>query len=128
MEKKDAKYFGNVIHPPIVCDNQDNDTQVIYLLPPPELHLLIGPANKMSSALEAIWPQSVDWLKSWNLKKEEYHWGSFPGSDSRKLIRNVHRLEVLNPLSSCGKFVSAFKSFNEVVSSCYETELHPEFQ
>ena len=60
MEKKDAKNFGNVIHPPIVRDNQDNDTHVIYLLPPPKLHLLIEPANKMYSALEAIWPQSVD--------------------------------------------------------------------
>ena len=45
--KKDAKNFGNVIHPPIICDDIENNTPVIQLLPPPELHLLIGPVNTM---------------------------------------------------------------------------------
>ena len=40
-EKLKAKKFGNVIHPPILCDNIDNETPVIFLLPKPELHLLI---------------------------------------------------------------------------------------
>ena len=127
-EKKDAKHFGNVIHLSIVCHDQDDDTPVICLLPPQELHLLIGPVNKMYNALEAIWPQSVDWLKACTVKKEEYHGGSFASNDSRNPLQNVDRLEALYLPSSCGKFVSAFKSFNEVVSLCYETELNPEFQ
>ena len=73
-------------------------------------------------------PQIVNWLKACNVKKEEYHGGSFPGNGSRKLLQNVDCLETLSPSSSCGKFVSAFNSFDEVVSSCYGTELHPEFQ
>ena len=55
MKKQDAKSFGNVIHPPFVCDNQSN-TAVICLLPPPELNLLIGPVSKMYTILEAMWP------------------------------------------------------------------------
>ena len=58
--KKDAKNFGNLIHPLIVRYDQDNDTPVICLLPPTELKLLSGPVNKMYSALEAIWPQIMD--------------------------------------------------------------------
>ena len=44
-EKKDAKNFGNVIHPPILCDDEDNNTPVICPLAPPELHLHIGPVK-----------------------------------------------------------------------------------
>ena len=55
-EKSEAKKFGNVILspplPPILCHNTDNEAPVIFLLPPPELHLLIGPVNKMYAALE----------------------------------------------------------------------------
>ena len=111
-----------------MCDDEDNNTPVICLLPPPELHLLIGPVNKMYNALETIWPDSEEWLKSCSVKKEEYHGGSFAGNDSRRLLQNVNRLEALNPPASCEKFVSASKSFNEVVSSCYGTELHSDFQ
>ena len=75
-----------------------------------------------------MWPQSVEWLKACNVKKEDHHGGSFAGSDSRKLLQNVELLEALNSSSSCGKFVSAFKSSSDVVTSCPETELHSEFQ
>ena len=53
-EKSEANKFGNVIQPSILCDNIDNETPVIFLLPPPELHLLIGPVNKMYAALESL--------------------------------------------------------------------------
>ena len=85
-KKSEAKKFGNVIHPPIICDNIDDTTPVILLIPPPELHLLIGPVNKLYTALESVWPESENWLKSCNVKKEEYHGGSFAGNESRKLL------------------------------------------
>ena len=59
----EAKKFGNVIHPPIICDNIDDTTPVISLIPPLELHLLIGPVNKLYTALESVWPESENWLK-----------------------------------------------------------------
>ena len=76
-EKSEAKKFGNVIHPPILCDNIDNETTVIFLVPPPELNLLIGPVNKMYAALESFWPDSKNWLKLCNVKKEDYHGSGF---------------------------------------------------
>ena len=39
-----AKGYGNVIHPSII-DNIDDATPVITIIPPPELHLLLGPVN-----------------------------------------------------------------------------------
>ena len=67
-EKKEAKNFGNVIYSPILCDDESKYTPIIFLLPPPELRLLIGPVNKMYNALETIWPDSEEWLKSCNVR------------------------------------------------------------
>ena len=126
-DKKDAKYYGNVIHPPMICDDVSDNTPVICVIPPPELHLLIGPVNKMSTELESLWPASEEWLKSCNVKKEEYHGGTFAGNDSRQLLRNVNRLEALRPPEACKKFVNAFKSFNDVVSACYGSNLDADY-
>ena len=63
-KKSEAKKFGDVIHPPIICDSIDDTTPVISLIPLPELHLLIGPVNKLYTALESVWPESENWLKS----------------------------------------------------------------
>ena len=38
VNKKDAKNYGNVIHHPILSDNIEDETPVISVLPPPELH------------------------------------------------------------------------------------------
>ena len=127
-QKKDAKNFGNVVHLPIICDDIENHAPVISLIPPPELHLLIGPVNKLYYSLENEWPESEAWLKSCNVKKEEYHGGQFVGNDSRKLLKNVHKLEALNPPTSIEKFISAFNSFNAVVEACYGMDLHPDFE
>ena len=42
-----AKYFGNVVHMSLIT--ADDDDHVIDLLPPPELHLLLGAVNTMYS-------------------------------------------------------------------------------
>ena len=127
-KKSEAKNFGNIIHTPIICDNIDEVAPVILLTPPPELHLLIGQVKKLFTALESVWPESENWLKNCNVKKEEYHGGSFSGNESRKLFKNIDRLEALSPPRSCAKFMNTFKSFSEVVSSCYGAEFHPEFK
>ena len=67
VDKSQAKHYGNVIHPPIISDNLDDDTPVIKILPPPELHLLIGPVNTLYTGLEMVWPESDMWLKVCNV-------------------------------------------------------------
>ena len=92
-QKSDAKKFGNVIHPPLVNDDEDDNTPVIEIIPPPELHLMTGPVNTMLSGMEKVCPEEVDeWLKSCNVKKTDYHGGQLTGNDSRKLLRNAHKI------------------------------------
>lgn len=125
--KKNAKNYGNVIHPPILSDNIEDETPVISVLPPPELHLLIGPVNKIYSEMEKVWPESQLWLKACNVKKEAYHGGTFAGDESRKLLTSVSKLQVLNPPKQCKKFINVFTSLNKVVTSCYGSNLSTDF-
>ena len=71
---------------------------------------------------------SKNWLKLCNVKKEDYHGGSFAGKESRKLLKRINRLEELRHPSSGTKFIDAFKLFNQVVSLCYGRLLHPELE
>ena len=61
------------------------------------------------------------------MKKEAYHGGTFAGNESRALLYNVAKVEALSPPSQCKKFIKAFRSFNDVVASCYGKELNPNF-
>ena len=73
-KRGDAAKYGNVIHLPLI-DTIPRDTPVIEIIPPPELHLLLGPTNKMYSSLENVWPALEGWLQSIHVKKTEYHGG-----------------------------------------------------
>ena len=97
-------------------------------MPPPELHLLIDPANTLLDGLEKVWPQSEDWLRLCNVKKVEYHGGKFEGNNSRALLKKADQLEGLCPPSNIvKKFVNAFKALNDVVAACYGYELAADF-
>ena len=106
--------------------NVDEMMLILLLLPPPELHLLIGPVNTIYDAMNKVWPGSEVWLKKVNVKREEYHGGSFNGNDSRMLLKNFSSVEESSP--SVKGYIDTFNSFNEVVKSCYGTEMLPDYE
>ena len=57
-EKKKAKQFDNVIHPSIV-NHENKMTPVLNLVPPPELHLLVGKMNALYKGLNNEWSDSA---------------------------------------------------------------------
>lgn len=127
-KKQDAKDYGNVIHPNVfVTGDIDENTLIILLVPPPELHLLIGPVNVLYDELSKVWPQCKQWIEQLHVKREDYHGGSFNGNDSRKLLKNIAMLEQIAPENVSG-FVETFKAFNKVVDSCYGKELLPDYK
>ena len=125
--KEGAKKYGNVIHPPMINDDEDDETLVITLLPPPELHLMTGPMNTMYSGLESLWPESENWLKSCNIEKTDYHGGCFTGPDTKKLLKNIDRIEAMTPNSAVHRYVNTLNAFNDVVSACYGDDLQLDY-
>ena len=112
--RKDANIYGNVIHPNMFAGGTiDDSTPIILIVPPPELHLLIGPVNMMYVVDELckVWPTCQQWIKRLHIKREDYHGGSFNGNDSRKLSKNVPILEKISQSSNpkVQGYVNAFK-------------------
>lgn len=118
-----AKDFANVIHLPIV-KGQDDEAPVVLFVPPPELHLLIGPVNAMYKGLLAVWPGVSQWLKACNVEREALHGGSFTGNSSRILLQKVDVLAAIGPLQVL-PYIAAFKAFSKVVTGCYGSFLDP---
>ena len=125
-KKEDAAKYGNVIHVPII-EGVDGDTPVIEKIPPPELHLLLGPTNKMYSGLENVWPGVEAWLQSIHVKKTDYYGGQFEGNDCRKILKKIDSLETRCPTVFM-PFVAAFRSFNDVVAACYGYNLASDYK
>lgn len=125
-ERKDAKKFGNVVHPSLLASERDT-TAIISLVQPPELHLLTGPFNTMYTAMLSVWPGSVQWLEKCHVRREQQQGGCFTGNSSSKLLKNVDILDCICPLE-CKPFVRAFRSFRNVVCGCYGELLNPRFK
>ena len=104
----------------------NRETPIILAVPPPELHLLIGPVNTLYDALNKVWSESESWLSKCNVKKTEYHGGSFAGNDSRKLLKHCDDLDVLCP-EEFKQYVKTFKAFNDVVGGCYGRNLETNY-
>ena len=124
-EKQKAKLYGNVVHLPLFS-NVPDDTPVLCVVPPPELHLMTGPVNTMFRALKEAWPQADEWLHCCSIYRESLYGGSFTGNSSRKLLKSTQVLEDISP-QNCVIFVKAFEDFNKVVESCFSHQLLPDF-
>ena len=98
--------------------NIDKSTSILLLVPPPELHLLIGPVNTLYKELCIIWTPCKERIKRLLIKREKYHGGSFNGNDCRKLLKNIDILKGIatSPSTEVKGFIDAFMAFDEVVT------------
>ena len=123
-----AKETGNVVHLPIISGS--NETLILDIVPPPELHLLLGVVNQLFRMLQAVWPDANTWPSSLKMDLSPYHGGMFEGNECRKLLRNVDKLQQLAEAKSAFQvfgIVEALRKFDAVVKSCFGSELHNNF-
>ena len=62
LNKSKTKDCMNVINPRLLYLETDPDTLIQHLVPPPELHLLIGVVSHVGSLLMDLWPDFDNWL------------------------------------------------------------------
>ena len=121
----EAKNFGNVVHLPI--PKQADDVALLNLVPPPELHLLIGPVTTLTllDALRSAWPDVDEWMNRCCVQRQAYHGGVLNGNGCLRLLKNV---DLLEQMQAQRKFFNVFKSFNTVVEGCYGMKLRESFE
>ena len=90
--KKDMKNYMNVINPRILYYEENPDTVLEQLIPPPELHILIGFVKSLGILHLDAWPGFDQWLVSNNIFQREYQGRN--GNNSNRILKNLDSLEV----------------------------------
>ena len=129
---KKAKEYKSCINEPVV--KREKNTKIIDIIPPPELHLMIGVVNTLVNHMQQKFEDITHlWIKSCGVERQITHGGSgFNGNSCKDLLeaKNTEKLKKFceeNENDECLKYVSVFESFKDVVDDCFSNELKPTY-
>ena len=100
-------------------------TEIIDVIPPPELHLLLGVVNKIFDKLQALYKKAdLSWAKECGVSNVvTYGQRGFDGNGCNMLLKNVDRLRNPSYNIGCVPFADCLSKFRGVVDSCFGTKL-----
>jgi hypothetical protein len=121
-----AKDFFNCVHSPLLSG--DDSLTLLELIPPPELHLLLGVANKLLDELNAKWgeDQGYQWAKDKGIVRVSWRGGSMEGNQSKKFLEKTEDLYNVLP-DALKPFAVAAKAFNKVRVACFGMNLEANY-
>ena len=98
----------------------DDSTLIIDVLPPMELHLLLGIVNKLYNHLDEVLKQipgnevtAEDWSAQCGLVRPKLHGGEFNGNSCKVLLNSIEKLENLIPEANI-ELEQILKVFNDL--------------
>ena len=129
---------------PLVPGNTDDSTLVLDLVPPMELHLMLGIVNGLYDHLDKQLKENQcavsvsEWSTGLGLKRSKHHSGEFNGNQCKTLLANTKTLldntkSLKNILQDAGAYtigepvLLALEQFNNVVKSCFGRELKEDY-
>ena len=126
-----AAPYKNCIAAPLI-EYEDN-VLVLDVIPPMELHLMLGVVNRLYDYLDKALEESAssikakDWADLLYIERRHYHGGQFIGNHCSKLLDEVDILEQL--LIESGAYigipyVEAFRKFKIVKDMCFGYHLY----
>ena len=79
----------HTVHEPLL--DGPGDVLVLDLVPPPELHLLLGSTNRIFDALNAAWGEdkAFKWAIRKNIVRSAYRGGSMEGPSCKKVLEKA---------------------------------------
>ena len=126
MPLRRAQQFQNCVDMPLL--EGPDTTLVLDLIPPQELHLMLGVVNRIFDKLNDSWGE--DRAYKWGIEnyivRAAYRGGSMEGNQCRQLLMKTDLLEKKVP-SRLLPFVKALKDFDQVRRSCFGQTLHDDF-
>ena len=128
--KSKMNHFMNVIYPRILYLDDDPDTLIQHLVPPPELHILIGMVTTLGCLLMNLWPEFDNFLKTRGVLQRGYQARGWDGNNSNQILKCLDELEkvVLSEVPRRVPIVQCIKDFKAVKDSCFGRTLEPGYQ
>ncbi len=120
--------FYNCIEDPLFAD-LDDSTEILDLIPPPELHLMMGVTTKLYE--EVLYKMQRDgedakrieeWARQHNIVREHYRGGVMEGNKCRALLKKAVDLGKELP-DKYRVYAVALHRFGKVVTACFSKEL-----
>ena len=129
-KKSNMQHYMNVIYPRILYLEENPDTLIQHLVPPPELHLLIGVVSTLGCLLMDIWHEFDDWLKTKNVLQRGYQGRGWDGNNSNKILKNLDELDkvVTSQVPQLRPIVQCMKDFKKVKDSCFGRTLESDYK
>ena len=113
-----SKDFDNCTNFPLF--NDADSVRTIDLIPPCELHLLLGPVNHMLEELLKIWPECDQWVAGCNAYRRGQDHGQLNGNGCSKLLQEESLIHLENFIpEEFAIFGSAFRAFSDILKGCY---------
>ena len=115
----------------------DDSTVIIDVLPPMELHLLLGIVNRLCNHLIQVLKQipdnivsAEDWSAACGLVRPKLHGGEFNGNACKVLLNSVDKIQNIVPEenSEVQKVVKTLKDFKAVKDSCFGKEISSDYK
>jgi len=124
-----AEYFNCEHEPILMPEGTSPEATVLSVVPPSELHYVLGITNKLYDLLDERLKENdctitaEDWSKPLNCPRSEHHGGQFTGEHCVKLLENTKALYALLKTANClsvgGSIGKALEAFNTVRKSCF---------
>ena len=129
-KKLNMQYFMNVINPRILYKDLDPSTMIQDLIPPPELHLLIGVVTLVGVALLDIWEDFDEFLNNKNVFMRGYQGRGWDGNNSNKILNCLEALEFKLNTSAPHllPFTRCLFEFRKVKDACFGVNLDPAYK
>ena len=122
--KNKASQYFNCIHEPLF-DGDDSET-LLEIIPPPELHLMLGTVGHLFSKINEMWGdnQGIDWALDHYIHLAPYRGGSLEGPQCKALLQDERLADLkLSVPENLEKFVEVLHQFNLVRESCFGQDL-----
>jgi len=124
-----ADYYNCEHEPLLMPEGTSLDDTVLSVVPPSELHYVLGITNKLHDLLDERLKENEcgitaeDWSKPLNCPRSEHHGGQFTGEHCVKLLENTKALKALLKTANClsvgAPIGKALDAFNAVRKSCF---------
>ncbi len=117
-----AQKFENCINEPLL-DGED-ETEILDVIPPPELHLMLGAVNRIFDALNSAWgdDNAYKWASKNNITQIGYHGGCLEGNKCSLLLKKMPDLVHCVP-DQLKKFAWALHYFDKMKKACFSAKL-----
>ena len=124
------KLYKNVINRRLVYLDSEPETLLQNLVPPPELHLLIGVVDKLGNVILKLWPEFDNWLTDNYIMKRGYQGSGWNGNNANKILKNVDSLEfeIQTKAPHLLPFIKCLRDFKLVKSSCFGNNLEVDYE